>query len=114
MSVPVWAWIGTLAVFAVLISADLVLTRGPHGSSPRAAAVLSGLWIAAGLAFGGVLGLWQGSAIAGSITFSARSSCPLVLACSAVRGPRSAGALLPPRPLVDRFSYLKQGSGRAA
>jgi hypothetical protein len=43
MSVPLWAWIGTLAVFAALISADLVLTSDTHGSSPRAAAVLSGL-----------------------------------------------------------------------
>jgi hypothetical protein len=32
MSVPLWAWIGTLAVFAALISADLALTSGTHGS----------------------------------------------------------------------------------
>ena len=58
MTVPLWAWAGTLAVLAVLIAADLVVTRG-------AAMVLSGLWITTGLAFGGVLWLWRGPAIAG-------------------------------------------------
>jgi hypothetical protein len=90
--------------------------------------VLSGLWIAAGLAFGGVLGLWQGSAIAGSITFSARSSWPLVFALDSIPAvfgvtrnlfvvfTSNAFAVLGLRALyfllarsVDRFSYLKQG-----
>jgi len=57
------AWAAALAVFAVLIAADLVFTRGAEGL--RAAAVLSGLWIAAAVAFGGALWLWQGPAIAG-------------------------------------------------
>ena len=65
MTVPVWAWIGTLAVFAVLICADFVFAGDPARGGLRNAAVLSGLWIAAGLAFGGILWLWQGSAIAG-------------------------------------------------
>ena len=65
MTVPLWAWAGTLAVFAVLIAADLAFTRGTGGTGLRGAAVLSGLWIAAGLAFGGALWLWQGSDIAG-------------------------------------------------
>ncbi len=64
MPVPWWAWAVTLPVFAVLIAADLALARGA-GTGLRAAALLSGLWIAAGLAFGGVLWLWQGPAIAG-------------------------------------------------
>jgi tellurite resistance protein TerC len=64
MTVPLWAWIATLAVFAVLICADLFFTRAA-GEGLRGAAVLSGLWIAAGLAFGGVLWLWRGSAVAG-------------------------------------------------
>jgi tellurite resistance protein TerC len=51
-------------VFAVLIVADLVLARG-SGGGLRAAAGLSALWIAAAVAFGGVLWLWQGPAIAG-------------------------------------------------
>ena len=65
MTVPPWAWAATLAVFAVLIVADLVFSKEADGNGLRAAAVLSGLWIAAGLAFGGVLWLWRGSAIAG-------------------------------------------------
>ena len=64
MTVPPWAWIATLAVFALLIAADLVRTRGA-GESLRAAALASGLWVAAGLAFGGALWLWQGPALAG-------------------------------------------------
>ena len=55
MTVPIWAWIATLAVFAVLIAGNLVLTRGAG----------TGLRVAAGVAFGGVLWLWQGPAIAG-------------------------------------------------
>jgi len=65
MNVPWQAWLCTAAGLAVLICADLMLTRGTRGSSPRCAAVASALWIAAGCAFGGVLWLWQGSAIAG-------------------------------------------------
>jgi tellurite resistance protein TerC len=62
MNVPLWAWLGTAAGLAVLICADLVLTRGTRGSSPRYAAAASALWIAAGCAFGVVLtaaSLWR-------------------------------------------------------
>ena len=64
MTVPPWAWIGTLAIFALLITVDLIRTRRAS-ESLRAAALASGLWAAAGLAFGGVLWLWQGRALAG-------------------------------------------------
>ncbi len=63
MTLPIWTWAGTLAVFAVLMAADLVLTRNAVGL--RAAVVSSVLWIAAALAFGGVLWLWRGPATAG-------------------------------------------------
>ncbi len=63
MTLPIWAWAGTLAVFAVLMAADLVLTRNAVGL--RAAVVSSVLWIAAALAFGGVLWVWRGPATAG-------------------------------------------------
>jgi tellurite resistance protein TerC len=63
-TVPMWAWAATLAVLAVLIAADLVLTRGAD-SRLRAAAVESALWLAAALAFGGVIWLWRGPAIGG-------------------------------------------------
>ena len=56
-------WAAVLAVFAALIAADLGFAKGAEGL--RAAAVLSGLWIAAAVAFGGALWLWQGPAIAG-------------------------------------------------
>ncbi len=61
---PVWAWAGTLAVFALLICVDLIGARRA-GPGLRAAAVASGLWAAAGLAFGGVLWLWHGPVPAG-------------------------------------------------
>src|SRR5436305_4153864 len=61
-AVPLWAWGVTLAVLAVLIVIDLVLTRGPE-SSLRAAAIESALWLGAALAFGAVLWLWRGPAI---------------------------------------------------
>ncbi len=63
-AVPIWAWAVTLAVLAVLIAADLVLTRKAD-SGLRAAAVESVLWLAAALAFGGVLWLWRGPATGG-------------------------------------------------
>ena len=63
-AVPLWAWAATLAVLAVLIVIDLVLTRKGEGGL-RAAAVESALWLAAALAFGGVLWLWRGPAIGG-------------------------------------------------
>jgi hypothetical protein len=53
MTLPIW--VGTFAVFAVLMVADLVLTRKAVGL--RAAATSSALWIAAALAFGGALWL---------------------------------------------------------
>ena len=64
MMVPLWAWAATLAVICALIAADLLLSRGPGGGL-RGPATLSGLWIAAGLAFGGALWLWQGPSITG-------------------------------------------------
>ncbi len=61
MTLPVWA--GTFAVFAVLMVADLALTRRAVGM--RTAATSTALWIAAALAFGGALWLWRGPAAAG-------------------------------------------------
>jgi tellurite resistance protein TerC len=63
MTVPLWGWGAALGVFAVLITADLVLT--PDSGGLRAAAVASGAWITAALAFGGVLWLWRGADTAG-------------------------------------------------
>ena len=60
-----WAWIITVAVLGALIAADLLLARRVGGGGWPAAAVLSGLWVAAGLAFGAVLWLWRGQHAAG-------------------------------------------------
>lgn len=60
-----WAWAVTFAIFAALIAADLIVTRRPGRDGLRAAAVLSTLWVAAGLAFGGFLWLWRGQSTAG-------------------------------------------------
>jgi len=59
-----WAWIITLAVIGALIAVDLLLSRRVGGGL-RAAAVLSGLWVAAGLAFGAAAWLWRGQDAAG-------------------------------------------------
>jgi tellurite resistance protein TerC len=64
MTVSAGVWAVTLAIFAVLIAADLVLAAGAGGGW-RAAGGLSALWIAAAVAFGGTLWLWQGPAVAG-------------------------------------------------
>jgi tellurite resistance protein TerC len=64
VTTPIWAWAGALAGFAVLIAADLRFTTGAAGGL-RGSALLSALWIAAAVAFGGILWLWQGAALAG-------------------------------------------------
>jgi tellurite resistance protein TerC len=64
MTVPLWAWAATLAAFAALIAADLMLTRDA-GASLRTAAVASAAWIAVALAFGAVMWLWRGPDLAG-------------------------------------------------
>jgi tellurite resistance protein TerC len=58
-AVPVWAWVATFGVLAVLIAADLVL-MSRIGDSLRTAAIESVLWLGAAFAFGGVLWLWRG------------------------------------------------------
>src|SRR2546429_9034555 len=60
-AVPLWVWVATFGVLAVLIAADLVL-MSRIGDSLRAAAVESALWLGAALAFGAVLWLWRGPA----------------------------------------------------
>src|SRR5690242_3609014 len=63
-AVPVWAWVATFGVLAVLIAADLVL-MSRIGDSLRAAAIESALWLGAALAFGAVVWLWRGPATGG-------------------------------------------------
>jgi tellurite resistance protein TerC len=58
--VPLWAWLLLTVAIAAMLALDLFLHRDNHVIGFREAAVWSGVWIAAGLAFGAVLWLWQG------------------------------------------------------
>ena len=53
--VPVWAWVALTVAIAVMLAIDLFLHRDDHVVGAREAAIWSAIWIAAGLAFGGVL-----------------------------------------------------------
>jgi tellurite resistance protein TerC len=61
MSVPVWAW-ATFAGFVLAVLAlDLfVLHRRAHEVSLKEAGIWSGVWVAAGLGFAGLLWAWHG------------------------------------------------------
>jgi tellurite resistance protein TerC len=66
LDVPYWAWGALLAAIVVLLVADLLIVhRRPHAISFREAAIESSVWIALGLSFAVVLGLWQGGGAAG-------------------------------------------------
>jgi len=64
--VPAWAWLTLTATIVGMLAIDLFTHRDDHVIGFREAAVWSGIWIAAGLAFGGVLWLWQGDQAAGT------------------------------------------------
>ncbi|WTZ01324.1 TerC family protein [Micromonospora sp. NBC_01392] len=66
MSVPLWAWLALSLVIAAMLAVDLFLHRDNHVIGFREAATWSAVWIAAGLAFGVVLWLWQGDEAAGA------------------------------------------------
>jgi tellurite resistance protein TerC len=66
MSVPWWVWAALLVAIAAMLAVDLFLHRDNHVIDFREAAVWSGIWIAAGLAFGLLLWGWQGSEVAGT------------------------------------------------
>jgi len=63
MAVPVWAWAAFAAFVLAMLALDLfVLHRRAHEVSVREAAAWSGIWLALGLGFAGLLWAWQGSA----------------------------------------------------
>lgn len=66
MSVPWWAWLSLTAAIAAMLAVDLLLHRDDHVIGLREAATWSAIWIAAGLAFGVLLWLWQGDEAAGA------------------------------------------------
>ena len=58
---PAWVWIAFVALVAALLIADLLLVhRSAHEITLREAAIESAVWISIGLAFTGVLIVWQG------------------------------------------------------
>ncbi|MDQ4134147.1 MAG: TerC family protein [Actinomycetota bacterium] len=66
VDVPLWAWAALVGAIGVLLVADLLIVhRRPHAVSFREAGIESAVWIALGLSFTLVLGLWFGSSAAG-------------------------------------------------
>ncbi|MFF5259712.1 TerC family protein [Actinomadura viridis] len=65
-AVPPWAWLALAAGIAVMLAVDLLAHRDNHVIGLREAALWSAVWIAAGLAFGAVLWVWQGDQAAGA------------------------------------------------
>lgn len=63
---PLWAWAALSLAITAMLAADLFLHRGDHVIGFRSAAVWSGIWIGAGLAFGALLWSWQGDEVAGT------------------------------------------------
>jgi tellurite resistance protein TerC len=66
VTVPAWAWLALAAAIATMLAVDLLMHRDNQVIGFREAAVWSGIWIAAGLAFGGLLWFWQGDQVAGA------------------------------------------------
>ena len=66
IDVPLWGWAALVGGITVLLVADLLIVhRRPHAVSFKEAAVESSVWIALGVAFTGVVGLWFGGDAAG-------------------------------------------------
>jgi tellurite resistance protein TerC len=64
--VPVWVWVGFVALVAGLLIADLLLVhRTAHVITMKEAAIESAVWISIGLAFTLVMLWWQGGTAGG-------------------------------------------------
>jgi tellurite resistance protein TerC len=63
---PPWLWLCLVAAIVVMLVVDLLLVhRTAHVITVKEAAVESAVWISLGLAFGGLLLVWQGGQAAG-------------------------------------------------
>ncbi|MEE3128377.1 MAG: TerC family protein [Actinomycetota bacterium] len=58
MDVPLWAWFAVLGVIVAMLALDLFMHRDAHAISVKEAATWSAVWVAVGVAFGGVI-WWQ-------------------------------------------------------
>jgi tellurite resistance protein TerC len=65
VTVPFWAWIAVLGVILAMLAVDLVAHRKAHVVGVREALAWSGVWVALGLAFGGVIWWVWGAEFAG-------------------------------------------------
>src|ERR1043166_7674251 len=62
--VPAWAWALLAGVMLILIAGDLFAHRGDGVDSRGRALVWSVVWIAAAVAFGGLVAVWFGAGVA--------------------------------------------------
>ena len=65
LDVPIGAWIGLLAVIAIMLGVDLYRHREAHAPTPKEAATESIIWVLCGLAFAGVIAVSFGGAAFG-------------------------------------------------
>ena len=64
MNVPLWAWFAVLGVILLMLAIDLFAHRDAHVIKVKEAAAWSALWVALGVAFGGVIWWWAGAEFA--------------------------------------------------
>ncbi len=66
MPVDLWIWVAFVGFIAGMLALDLlVFHRQVHVVTMREAAAWSVVWVALGLAFGGLVWLWRGGSAAG-------------------------------------------------
>jgi tellurite resistance protein TerC len=61
IDVSPWAWLALAIVIVVMLAIDLVRHRHDHDPSPREALIESLVWVATGVAFGGVIAATYGA-----------------------------------------------------
>jgi tellurite resistance protein TerC len=61
LDVPGWAWAALVGAILAMLAIDLYRHRDAHAPSPREAAFESAVWVACGLAFGGVVAVAFGA-----------------------------------------------------
>ncbi len=65
MEIGPWIWVGFIVFIIALLIVDLKLVmREPHKVTTKEAGIYSAIWISLGVAFTGVIALWQGGAAA--------------------------------------------------
>ncbi len=65
ITVPTWGWVGLGVIIMVMLAIDLLRHRDDHEPTFREAAFESGVWVATGIAFGGVVAFAFGAAAFG-------------------------------------------------